>query len=123
MTDEIIDRLLIPPEVADNLEARKAAPPQPSDMRQYPRRYVVAKAVVQYQGGLPAFPRPPQLHRVVVADISRRGLRFLHSEQLYPGEQAVVQVTGGKQMRVEIARCRKLAEQCYEVGVKFAGGA
>lgn len=122
MSAEIIDRLVIPPEVADNLEARKTVP-QPGDTRQFPRRYVVAKAVVQYQGGLPAFPRPPQLHRVVVADISRRGLRFLHSEQLYPGELAVVQVTGGKQMRIEIARCRKLAERCFEVGVKFAGGA
>src|SRR5687768_15102357 len=122
MSSEIIDKLCVPEAVSQSLLERRDAPPQPVDNRQYPRRYVVAQAVVEYQGGLPAWPRTPQRHHVLIADLSRRGLRFMHSEQLFPGELALIQVAGGKQMHIEVARCRKIADFCYEVGAKFSAG-
>jgi PilZ domain-containing protein len=119
MSREIIDRLQIPDDLAKSLHEAPLLPPRQSDDRQYPRRHVVAKAVIEYGVGLPAYPRQPESHSVTVADLSRRGLRFLHSEQLFPGEQAAIKMAGGKQIGVEVARCRKIAEHCYEVGVKF----
>jgi hypothetical protein len=122
MSSEIIDRLRVPEAVTKSLRERQAAPPQQNDNRQFPRRYLVAHAIVQYGTGLPAHPRSPQRHNVVVADLSRRGLRFLHSEQLFPGELATIQIAAGKQMHVEVARCRKVADFCYEIGAKFSAG-
>jgi len=119
MSTEIIDRLRIPENVMKGLLERRSAPPQPGDVRQFPRRYVVAQAIVEYRDGLPAHPRLPLKHKVIVADLSRRGLRFLHCEQAFPGELAIVQIAAGKQMTVEVARCRKIAEHCYEIGAKF----
>ena|SRR5436190_1285027 len=122
MSLEVIDRLRVPEAVSKSLHERQASPPQPVDSRQFPRRYLVASAIVHYGAGLPAHPRQPQRHHVVVADLSRRGLRFLHSEQLFPGELATIQIAAGKEMHVEVARCRKLADLCYEVGAKFSAG-
>jgi hypothetical protein len=119
MSAEIIDRLRVPDAVSKSLHERRDAPPQPSDTRQFPRRYLVAPAIVEYRDGLPAHPRQPQRHSVIVADLSRSGLRFLHSEQIFPGELAIIQIASGKQMHIEIARCRKIADCCYEVGAKF----
>lgn len=119
MSLEIIDRLRVPETVMASLLARRDSLPQPGDTRQFPRRHVVAQAIVEYRNGLPAHPRQPQRHKVIVADLSRRGLRFLHCEQAFPGEFAMIQIAAGKQMHVEVARCRKIAESCYEVGAKF----
>ena len=123
MSSEIIDRLRVPEAVMASLQARRSAPPQSSDIRQFPRRHVVAQAVLEYRDGLPAHPRQPQRHNVIVADLSRAGLRFLHSEQFFPGELAVIQIAAGKQMCIEVARCRKVADLCYEVGARFSAGA
>ena len=119
MSSEIIDRLRVPEVVLKSMQERRAAPPRPVDSRQFPRRYLVAQAIVEYRNGLPAHPRQPQRHSVLVADLSRRGLRFLHSEQVFPGELAIIQIAAGKQMHIEVARCRKIADCCYEVGAKF----
>lgn len=120
MSSGIISQLRVPEQVTKSLLERRAAPPHPFDMRQFPRRQLVAPAIVEYRDGLPAHPRLPQRHSVIVADISRRGLRFLHSEQLFPGELAIIQIAAGKQMRIEVARCRKIAEYCFEVGATFS---
>src|SRR5215218_6799925 len=123
MSSEIIDRLSISESLMKSLHERRASPPQAVDNRQFPRRYLVAHAIVEYRDGLPAHPRPPQRHSVVVADLSRRGLRFLHSEQVFPGELAIIQIAAGKQLHIEVARCRKIADCCYEVGATFCAGA
>jgi hypothetical protein len=123
MSSEIIDRLSVPESVMKGLHERRAAPPQPVDSRQFPRRYLVAHAIVEYRDGLPAHPRALQRHNVVVADLSRRGLRFLHSEQVFPGETAIIQIAAGKLLHIEVVRCRKIADCCYEVGAMFCGGA
>lgn len=122
MSSEIIDRLRIPEAVMASLRARQGMVPPAGDMRQFPRRQVLSQAVVEYRDGLPAHPRQPLRHKVIVADLSRCGLRFLHSEQLFPGELAIVQIASGKQMCLEVARCRKIADSCYEVGARFSAG-
>jgi hypothetical protein len=122
MSSEIIDRLRVPEAVMASLRARQGMVPPPSDVRQFPRRHLLAEAVVEYRDSLPAHPRQPARHQVIVADLSRGGLRFLHSEQLFPGELAIIQIASGKQMSVEVARCRKIADSCYEVGARFSAG-
>jgi hypothetical protein len=120
MSLEIIDRLRVPEALMANLQARRSAHPQSGDVRKFPRRHLVSQAIVEYCDGLPAHPRQPQRHQVIVADLSRSGLRFLHCEQFFPGELAIIQIAAGKQMRVEVARCRKIADSCYEIGAKFS---
>ena len=122
MSSEIIDRLRVPEAVMKGLRERRDAPPQPGDTRQFPRRHLVASAIIEYRDGLPAHPRQPQRHNVVVADLSRRGLRFLHSEQFFPGELAIIQIAASKVMHIEVARCRKIADCCFEVGATFSAG-
>lgn len=122
MSAEIIDRLQVAETLWQSLQERKTPPPQQNDNRQFPRRCVLTRAVMEYCGGLPAHPRRPQRHSILLVDLSRRGLRFLHSEQIFPGERAEVHLTDQKQVHVETVRCRKIAESCYEVGVKFTTG-
>jgi hypothetical protein len=54
--------------------------------------------------------------KVIVRNISRNGLCFLFFAQLYPDD--LVALDFGDLFRsYRVARCRKISDQCYEIGV------
>ena len=76
-------------------------------------------AALQHGTSLPALPRPVQWHKVVLCDISRSGVRFLHSEQIRPTEQMLLVMPDFKRRYVEIVRCRRLGDRYFEIGARF----
>jgi hypothetical protein len=117
----VIARLAVPASQQALLVRAGIVPSITGDTRRFPRRYAVTNAILQYVEGLPALPRPREYHAIIVLDVSRSGLGFLHSEQLFPGELATAALPGGKALNIEIQWCRRLGERCYQFGAKFTG--
>jgi hypothetical protein len=67
---------------------------------------------------LPAIERGQQVHCVLTKDISRGGLSFLHTEQLFPEERIKLWLPIGKHDAL-IVRCQRGNENCYEIGAVF----
>ncbi|MBN2476776.1 MAG: PilZ domain-containing protein [Pirellulales bacterium] len=89
------------------------------DQRRFPRFQIRVCGALRYRQSLPALPRAEAWHRVFARDISRCGLAFLHSEQLFPREQMRLVLPDGKESLIEVARCRQIQPRCFEVGVRF----
>jgi hypothetical protein len=67
-------------------------------------------------------------HIVRLIDVSRSGLAFYHSEQLFPTErlqilfksQRILRLLNSTSRRyIEVVRCRYVQRNCYEVGACF----
>jgi hypothetical protein len=98
---------------------RDAGPSVPDDRRRFARNCLHAVAALQHRTSLPALSRETAWYKVVTCDLSRNGIRFLHGEQVFPTEQMSLVLHDGKERYIEIARCRRLGENCYEVGASF----
>jgi len=122
MQNDCLNRLVIPESHKKLLEKSGVANPYDGDQRRYVRRYAITKAVLHYQSSLPALPRIQENHLVVILDLSRSGVGFFHSEQLFPCERGTLILSKEKQLPIEIAWCQRVAENCYQIGAKFAHG-
>ncbi len=92
------------------------------DQRRFPRHPCgspQAKAALEYRSTLPSRPREPTVWAVYPVSISRGGLAFLHSEPLYPCEKFRISLPNGKAFEIEVARCRRVGDRCFEVGARF----
>jgi len=94
-------------------------PPTGADKRRFGRQHLWGVAALQHGTSLPARPRPADWHKVVVCDISRNGIRFLHSEQIFPQEQMLLVLPDFKRRYVEVVRCLCLGDRYFEVGARF----
>jgi hypothetical protein len=61
-----------------------------------------------------------QPFEVIVRNISRGGLCFLFFAQLYPDDQLTLDF-GDLVRDYRVARCRKIGEHCFEIGVAVIG--
>ena len=92
------------------------------DQRRFPRMACgssTAKVALEYQSTLPSRPRDEHTCAVYPVSISRGGLAFLHSEALYPCEKFRIQFPDGRSCEIEVARCRRVGDRCFEVGARF----
>jgi len=93
-----------------------------SEARRFPRfriRGLQRRAGLLLRPSLPDLPREETWRGVYTTTLSRNGLGFLHTEQLFPCEQLQVLLPCGHAGLVEIAWCRRLAQRCFEVGARF----
>ena len=83
-----------------------------------------------YQQTYAALPRPEQWHPIYLKDLSRSGVAFIHYEQLFPLERLRICFLDDMSVRllpkdkemirdVEVAHCRFVQPNCFEVGVRF----
>ncbi|MHB8970071.1 MAG: PilZ domain-containing protein [Pirellulaceae bacterium] len=93
--------------------------PIDDDQRRFGRKRLCGVAALQHRTSLRALPRATQWHKIVVCDISRGGIRFLHSEQIFPDEQMLLVLPDFKRRFVEITRCRCLGDHYFEIGAGF----
>ena len=89
------------------------------DLRHFPRHHYHVRAVLHYRQTLPAVPRGEERYLVLTKDLSRSGLCFLHEQQLFPRERMAVDLAGGKHLNIEVARCTKHNDRCFEIGANF----
>ena len=112
-------RITLPPGWRD-IEQRRSSQVWPGDnRRRYVRSRFPMRAVMEILGTLPAVPRSPEEHVVLMKDISRGGAGFLHAAHLYPGEHVRLWLPTGS-VEYTVVRCQRYNESCYEIGAQIA---
>jgi hypothetical protein len=91
----------------------------PADQRRFMRRPFFDKAALHYLPTFPTLRRPQGFCRIYTVDLSRGGLCFLHSGQLFPQERVTIVLGNGRQYVVEVRRCRRMQAKCFEIGARF----
>jgi hypothetical protein len=125
LIESIPCRVQLPPEERANFEKHGAAPVAQDERRRYQRVYYRSytnRAGLQYQSTLPSLPREPVWHNVYIANVSRDGLAFLHSEPLYPREQMRMLLLNGQMLSAEVVDCRRMGPCCFEIGKHMSAG-
>ena len=87
--------------------------PMPSrfdNRRSYHRFYMRGKAILK---------RAEATFGIYTLDVSRQGIGFLSPVQLMPKESVELRLPNGAEYQLEIARCRRENENCFECGSKF----
>ena len=117
--EELLEKLSFDLELPDSwddfFEKSGLVPCSPQDRRRFPRRYFRERAVMRLEQSLPQFPRERSGFGVYTKDLSRRGLSFLHHQQIFPEEKLELWTSLGK-LRLTAVRCRKINDLCYEIG-------
>jgi len=111
--DKVEQKTRLPEEMKDFFEHFGPMPPRPGCRRAYHRFYLRGKAILRRQDVYLA---------VFTADASRQGLRFLSPIQLMPKERCRIRLPNTKEFQIEIVRCRRMSESCYECGAMFVLG-
>lgn len=112
-------RVALPDAWQDFFDRSGAMPSFPGDDRRFPRFYIRGRAAMAVVDPLPGKPRDSAWHGVYTKEISREGLSLLHSEQLFPRERLEVVLPDGQSRLVEVTRCRRVQQACYDVEVSF----
>lgn len=111
-------------EVAPPTAALFHAPTLPAtsdEGRRFARRACKLSAKLTFSETLnPGFDSA-QTFDVIVRNISRSGLCFLFFAQLFPDDQLMLEF-GDLVRNYRVARCRKIGEHCYEIGVAVCAG-
>ena len=90
------------------------------DKRRFPRFSCSVDAILQYQNGLPALRRSRKWMRIMVQNISRCGMGFLHSEPMFPLEPALIVFPRGMRRVFVAMRCRRIGPNCFDIGGEFS---
>jgi hypothetical protein len=88
-------------------------PARPGCRRAYLRFFLRGKGILQ---------RNDTYLGVFTADASRQGLKFYSPVQLFPKERCRIRLPKTKEFQIEIVRCRRVDESCYECGAMFVLG-
>ncbi len=113
----------LPPDWDINTSQSNLYSSGPGEKRGFVRQHCRTIAALQYRHSFPHLLRPSAWCRVYTINISRNGLMFYHSDQLFPKEQALIILPTGKARVIEIARCRWIREHCFEIGARFIANA
>ena len=111
--------LAVPRELQDRLTRRGVVPLTQDDQRQYIRHHFNGPGVLEYDETFSSIPREHTIAQVMTIDISRSGIAFLHSEQLFPGERVSLWLPVGKRSYV-VERCVEHNDSCFEIGAALA---
>ncbi len=117
--EDLACRVELPPVWEDFFEKTGALPSGADDKRRHPRHYLRTYAAVGYHQTFSSVPRRQAWHKVYTKDVSRSGLAFLHSEQLFPRERLEILLPDGRTCFIEVARCHRIQDRCFEVGARF----
>jgi hypothetical protein len=102
----------LPEHMTNFFEMKGPLPARAGCRRAVPRFYMRGKAVLQLED---------RYLGVYTVDTSRRGIRFISPIQLLPKLRVVLWVPNVKELQVEIVRCQRFGERCYDCGGVFVG--
>jgi hypothetical protein len=103
----------LPEAMKDSFEQFGSTPVHPDSRRAYHRFYVRGKAILRWQ---------ETLYGVYSADASRKGIRFLTPVEIQPKQRARIRLPNTKEFQIEIVRCHRIDEGCYDCGAVFVIG-
>lgn len=103
----------LPQEMQDFFDRTGPMPVQHGCRRAYQRFYIRGKAILRHKESYLG---------VYTVDASRQGLCFLSPVQMFPKERCGIRLPKTKEFQVQVVRCRRLDEGCYECGAMFVLG-
>jgi hypothetical protein len=118
--------VMVPAKLLDDFEKSGPVPTVIDEMRCSVRFYCRGKnhrAALEVRQNYPAVPRQNEWRAVYATNISKRGCGILHSEPLYPGERFGLVLLTGARRSIEVAWCRRVDKNCFEVGSRFVDSA
>jgi hypothetical protein len=80
------------------------------------------RVAIRYLNNIASLQRSSVWRGGILIDVSRGGLHFLHSEEVYPGEKARLALESGGKLQIfdgEVTWCRRHAPKCFGVGFRF----
>jgi hypothetical protein len=86
------------------------------DSRRFARRTCKLHAHLTIQEALDASFDTAREFDVIVRNISRNGICFLFVRQLYPDDLVTLNF-GGLARPYRVTRCRRIGDNCYEIGL------
>jgi len=111
--DKVEVKASLPDGMKDFYDQHGSVPTRPGCRRAYLRFFLRGKGILQ---------RKETYLGVLTADASRQGLRFLSPVQLLPKERCRIRLPKTKEFQIEIVRCHRIEEGCYECGAMFVLG-
>jgi hypothetical protein len=103
----------LPARLTDFFERQGMTPNQHSSRRVYHRFFLRSKAIVRRQGiALGCYS----------VDASRSGIAFLSPVEMELKERVSIRLPKTKEFQLEIARCRRIDDECFECGAIFVLG-
>ena len=112
----------LPEKLKETFEQRGPTPTKPNDQRRYVRvrcRSLGHRAGVQRLSTYAALETDEGWEAGYLADFSKDGVQFIHSQQIYPGENLRIFLLTGNILSIEAVRCRRLGKNCFSVGAKI----
>lgn len=89
------------------------------ERRRHPRFHFRVCAALEHGQTFPSLPRANVWYQVFTKHLSRGGISFLHSEQLFPRERMRIVLPERGMSAVEIVWCARVQERCFQVGARF----
>jgi hypothetical protein len=106
-----VTKVQLPEELSQDFFARRGTTPgYYENKRNYHRYYMRGKALLK---------RGETVLGSYTKDISRQGVGFLSPVPLMPKERVKLHVPTAE-LSLEVARCRRLDQGCFECGARFA---
>ncbi|MEX0611900.1 MAG: PilZ domain-containing protein [Pirellulales bacterium] len=103
----------LPENMEDFFDQLGLMPHRSGCRRAYQRFFMRAKAILRWQDTVLG---------VYSADASRQGIRFLSPVALLPKQRARIRLPNTKEFQIEIVRCHRMDEACYDCGAVFVLG-
>jgi hypothetical protein len=104
---------VLPETMNDFFDQHGAIPSRAGCRRAYSRFYLRGRAILRH--GDDNF-------GVFTADASRQGIRFLSPIVLELKKRYRIRLPKTKEFQIEIVRCNRLGEQCFDCGAQFVLG-
>jgi hypothetical protein len=111
--DQVDVKTRLPADMADFFEQLGLTPHRSGCRRAYQRFFIRGKAILRWR---------ETHYGVYSADASRGGIRFLSPVEMAPKERARIRLPNTKEFQIEIVRCQRVEESCYDCGAIFALG-
>lgn len=89
---------------------RGAIPNASASKRVHHRYYLRGKALIRRGGALMG---------IYTKDVSRQGIGFLSPMHLLPKERIQIHLPGASEFLVEVTRCLRVDDGCFESGARF----
>jgi hypothetical protein len=111
--ERVEQKTRLPDQMSDFFDRIGPMPVHYGCRRAYHRFYMRGKAILR---------RKESYLGVYTVDASRQGLCFMSPVQLLPKERCRIRLPKTKEFQIEIIRCRRIDEACYECGSIFVIG-
>ena len=112
-------KIQLTPDLKKSLDERGSSAPFLFEARSAARFRCYATATAKLLRSKMSVPKQEVDSLVIVKDVSRTGVGLICHQQWFPSQEIELSLATGK-IRGHVARVRRIAPSCYEVGIEIA---